>query len=420
MRKNRESKTKHGAFFRKNMAPLAMIILAAVLLVCSIVSRPFSDFYRAHIFPVWVESYGRLTGVLPFSFGCFLLYLGVFLVAVLVLWGIGLLLCGVVRVLAGKKKSSEAGKPAEVERSAEADKQTAGGARRGAVYAYAKYATVILWIAGCVSLIMVLNCFILYHTTPFSSRYYPPQRKYTVEELGILRDYIVEQANDLSDDFARDAQGRLPATEEVYRESARQAVMDMKRLGETYPELGGYYPLPKLLWPSWFYSQQYILGYYFPFSMEANVNPDMYLTNLPVTLCHELSHLKGNIYEDQANFIGYLACESSESPLSRYSAYLSVINYVERDFKASIGGADTDAYLSHPQICEQVQEDRIFLTPETWEEVEAKSPFPTETVHQATNTFLQTNLTVNGVESGIASYGEVVGRLLEYYDGILY
>lgn len=46
--------------------------------------------------------------------------------------------------------------------------------------------------------------------------------------------------------------------------------------------------------------------------MEANYNRQMYVANVPATLCHELSHLKGVILEDEANFLGYLACVSSE------------------------------------------------------------------------------------------------------------
>ena len=44
----------------------------------------------------------------------------------------------------------------------------------------------------------------------------------------------------------------------------------------------------------------------------------------------------------------------------------------------------------------------------------------TETLKQASRSFLDTNLQVNGVEEGIASYGDVIGMLLIYYDGELY
>ena len=68
---------------------------------------------------------------------------------------------------------------------------------------------------------------------------------------------------------------------------------------------------------------QQLCGVYSPFTVEANYNGDMPDYNVPHTLCHELSHLKGFMREDEANFIGYLACISSENEAFRYSGYLT-------------------------------------------------------------------------------------------------
>ena len=56
--------------------------------------------------------------------------------------------------------------------------------------------------------------------------------------------------------------------------------------------------------------------------MEANYNDVMYIMNKPDTFCHELAHLRGYIYEDEANFIGYLACVESEDAFFQYAGYL--------------------------------------------------------------------------------------------------
>ena len=64
--------------------------------------------------------------------------------------------------------------------------------------------------------------------------------------------------------------------------------------------------------------------------------------------------------------------------------------------------------------------DKKFLTQEAWEEVEQKAVLPTETVKAAADTFLDTNLTLNGVSDGTVSYSRVVSLLLWYYDGKLY
>ena len=241
------------------------------------------------------------------------------------------------------------------------------------------------------------------------------RRDYTVKELAIVRDYVVKQCNELAEVMERDENGYI-----LYGEDIGQcAVSEMKRMGEKYPLLDGYYPVPKKLTFSGFFSQQYMMGYYFPFSMEANYNKKMYISNVPSTICHELSHVKGFIYEDDANFIGYLACTSSEDAFFRYSGYLGVLNYLNRDLYNSLGRSD-EAYQAYEKCSPLVEHDNIFLTKEAWEDVESRAVIDTEIVKEASRSFLETNLQVNGVEEGIASYGNVVESLLIYYDGELY
>ncbi len=92
----------------------------------------------------------------------------------------------------------------------------------------------------------------------------------------------------------------------------------------------------------------------------------MYITNYPATYCHELAHLHGYIYEDEANFISYLACIESGDDFMAYAGYLSVLAYVDNAYYEAIG-ENAQKYLSNVQITEQVVEDDVFLLPETWE-----------------------------------------------------
>lgn len=372
---------------RKLWLPAAFILFAVILNITGRVCRPFTDFYVTYIFPLWAATYGRVTGAFPFSVGEWMLYLAVVMSFVLAFGG------GVYGTF--RKKLPDKWKRI-----------------------YKKYALFYYWIFGIVCVIMTLNCFLLYQSSPISERYQigaGQGREYGISEITLVRDYVVEQANALSVTFDRDEKGYL-----VYPASfTDEAKAQMQRLGEKFDVLSGYYPDPKGLAISGFYSQQYIMGYYFPFSMEANYNRQMYLTNIPVTMCHELSHLKGFIREDEANFIGYLACVDSGDPLFRYSAYLSIIGYLDRDFFRAVG-EDSEVYLSHPVINDLVVEDRKFLTQETWEKVEDNAVLKTETVKQAADAFLDTTLTLNGVEDGRISYSRVVDLLLQYYDGILY
>ena len=142
--------------------------------------------------------------------------------------------------------------------------------------------------------------------------YAPDVLKKIMEENG-QQEGIAKQ----EEDTAEQKQGTVEQTDRKKSASVmgEQAVRAMKALGQTYDQLDGYYPKPKALLTSDFFSQQYMCGYYFPFSMEANYNDVMYIMNKPSTMCHELAHLRGYIYEDEANFISYLACTQSEDLL---------------------------------------------------------------------------------------------------------
>lgn len=371
----------------KKRIPGLMILISIGLNILGRTSQIFADSYVNYIFPIWVSSYGRITGLFPFSVGEWMLYLGVVFILILVAVSIVYL---IVRNKVPDKWNSR----------------------------YRKYVLFIYWVTGIVCVIMTLNCFLLYQTSPINERFEiggNSEKEYGVDEISALRDYVVEQTNALAVTFERDENGYLLYDGDMKKEAKKQ----MQRLGNQFDSLKGYYPNPKGLFLSGFYSQQYIMGYYFPFSMEANYNRQMYITNMPVTMCHELSHLKGFIREDEANFIGYLACVDSQDSLFRYSAYLSVIGYLERDFRKAVG-EDVQDDFSHPQISELAAFDKKFLTQEAWERVEQRAVLKTETVKQAADTFLNTTLTLNGVKDGTISYSRVVSLLLQYYDGILY
>ena len=351
-------------------------VLTVVLNVAAWNSTVFCDWYIAHVFPIWVSTYGRFTGWFPFSVGELMLLLAMILGGVaLILW-LPALICKKLRKAAG---------------------------------IYYKF---VAWTVLVVCLIMTLNCFILYHATTFSKTYFgtADPGEYSLEDLVQVRNTVVEACNELAGQMERDAEGNI-----VYDGDLRvQAVESMKQLGKTYDRLSGFYPKPKPLYASDFFSQQYMCGYFFPFSMEANYNDVMYIMNMPSTLCHELAHLKGYIFEDEANFIGFLACVDSEEPLFQYSGYLSVLNYLDNDFYKAVG-RDRERYLQQPVISEQVKKDNVFVTEKEWERINAKAVIDTETVDKVSDIVVDTTLKVNGVHDGSISYSRVVELLLLYY-----
>lgn len=385
-------------------------------------STVFSDWYIARIFPIWVNTYGRITGLFSFSVGEWLIIAGVMIVllavVLAVLWaGIGLAR-GIRR---GRKRLA---------RSLYSVPEEEQGSKRKGLVRFSRFSKgfyrFFIWTLLIVSLVMTLNCFILYHASTFSEHYFGEEEgDYSLEELIGVYNMVAGQCNRLAQLMDRDDRGMALYGGSTGKEGEILDMADMARelmnqLGETYSQLKGYYPRPKALMSSDFMCQQHMQGYYFPFSMEANYNDVMYILNIPSTMCHELAHLRGYIYEDEANFIGYLACVQSEDLFFQYAGYLSVLVYLNNDIYYAWRDnravyEEAAAVIPPVTVDEQVWTDNIFVTEEEWDRINGKALLDTEIVDKAADVFIDTNLKVNGISDGKASYSRVVRLLLQYY-----
>ena len=403
-----------------------MLLLTGIIISLNILawmSPAFCDFYVSRIHPFCLNTYARVIGWIPFSVGEWMLLAGILVTAAA--------FAAVIFFLFAYIKGKGSG-----------IRQEGKAVRRSAAYLafYAEAALVVM-------LIMTCNCLIAYHCTPLEEKYHffpavtdgqqmeqfvnqaggnqeeesmdqaggnqMERTGYTAEELGRMRDYLVHTVNRLAEEIPRDAQELPVFTGNLYQTAAES----MRRLGVQWEQLEGYYPKAKELRFSGFFSQQRIKGYFFPFSMEANYNGMMQEIHRPATICHEYAHLKGFLYEDEANMIGFLACLYSGDPYFCYSGYLSVLYYVDNAFYEAVG-KNSEQYYSHVRISDQVREDNDFLTEKSWQEVEERAVLRTEVVHQASTRFTEAALTMNGVKDGMQSYGRVVDLLLKYYDTV--
>lgn len=379
---------------------LGIFALIAVLNAIAWESEAFCNFYVRNIFPLWVNTYGRLTGMFPFSVGEIMMAAGLIVTMVAVILGF----VAAIFLLAFKHSSIYS--------------KVMGFCGR--------YFTAYAWIFAGVCGVMTLNCFIPYHSSALTERYgmldrMSPQdpllpdlmqKEYTLEELENLRDYVVIRANELAKQVNRDEKGNI-----IYPDNMEEiAIESMRNLSKYCEQLGGYYPMPKQFYFSGFFSQQKMKGYFFPFSMEANYNSLMLEINRPATICHEYAHLKGFMFEEEANLIGFLACANSSDVTFQYSGYLSVLNYINNEYYEAIG-RNSEIYDSRVKISDQVKKENVFLREAAWEKVEAKALIDTDVVDKVSDKLSETSMVLNGVGDGILSYTRVVGLLLHYYDG---
>lgn len=358
---------------------IALFTLLAVMVILNIVaweSRAFSDFYAAHIYPLWTQTYGRLTSLLPFSFGEILIMISVF--------GIPLSLAAMVIlliVMKGRRK-----KVAKI---------------FGFVYG---------WIIAFVVTTETLNCFILYHCSTFAELNGIAVTEHTDEELEALGAQLVEEINACAEDVSRDENGRFVLSADL-DDTARNAVAG---LSDEFKNLDGYYVKPKSIICSFFMSQMDLMGIYFPFSMEANYNADMFAAKQPDTICHEIAHTKGYIQEDEANFIAFMACERSDNADYRYSGYLSALTQVRNKI---FEYADYDKKVAFDNSISDLVWTDMDANSEYWESVREADDtvFDSQTVSEVSDKAMETSLQLNGVEDGKKSYGRMVDLMLNYY-----
>jgi len=366
---------------KKVFFSIALLIISILINILARLVPGFANFYVQNLYGVITMPMKRLSNLFTFSIGEFELYFAFIMTIVLVVFLLLLLIRGI----------------------------------RNKIGRFIKgYLVFYINIASIVCLIMTLNCFVLYQVDTLDSRI---NTEYSKEELAQYRDYLVERLNDLSVKMIRNDSGLLIDDKEYKHSLVDESLRLMTRLSEKsdFKRLSGDYSYPKPLLLSGFFSKQYIMGYFFPFSMESNYNNIMYIDNIPYTVCHELAHQKGYILEDEANFIAYLACVNSDNEYMQYCGLLGVFNYVNNDFYDSIG-RDKDIYLSHIQTNDYVKKDNMFLTEETWDRINS-SGLDTETVHKVSNEFTDTVLKSNGVSDGMNSYSRVVKLLLNNYYG---
>ncbi len=350
----------------KGMWPVivcAGLLLAAVLLLWAARAVPgFAEWYSKSIYPVLVTCIGGAFGLVPVSVVEWLLYGGIVLVIVLLI-----------------------------------------KYRRNPAKLFQSYGLILAWLlfsyAAC--------CGVNYYRVPFSSYYIQAlQREAEAEEqAGEKRNQVSLKAlcGWLTEEVNR-AYEELSGYEGNFSGMQKKGVDAMKHLAQEYPALSGHYPLPKPVMVSEILSIQQCSGVYSPFTIEANYNNDMVSYNIPHTICHEMSHLRGFMREDEANFIGYLACLGSEDADFRYSGYLMGWIYAGN----ALAKIDYEEYVRLHGLLNREIVAELDANSEFWADYEGEVAEVQEKVND-------TYLKANGQADGVLSYGRVVDLMLVDY-----
>ena len=232
------------------------------------------------------------------------------------------------------------------------------------------------------------------------------QTEYTLPELEAAASYYRDKANELSAQVKRDSKGDV-----VFDDFDTLAA----RAGDGYKTLvyehscsvfaGSRKPVKKLGWAD-MYTSMGITGVTFGITGEAAVNPQIPVTSLPFTMCHEMAHRMSIASEDDANFAAFLACRFNEDVQFQYSAYFMAYRYclISLLNVGATGAAGRVTAGESKQLRHDMESYDDFF--DSHEDKKA-----TEVAEKANDKLIK----ASGDKDGVASYGKVTDLLVSWH-----
>jgi hypothetical protein len=344
---------------------------AALLLTFLAAAHPgFAEWYATVIYPPFSLGINTLTSLVPFSLAELLL--------VLLIFGI---IYTIIRYILKFMRDTEN--------------------RRENLF---KWIINLLCAASVLYFIFTITCGINYSRYPFAQTSGLEVRASSKAELTELCNELADKINALRKNVQIDKNGVMRLSDSSLHHTAKQAQTAYNKINADYPLLRPGYGQPKLVFGSRLMSYCNITGIFVPFTFEANVNTDVPNFSIPFTMCHELSHLRGYMREDETNFIGYLVCEKSDDPDFRYSGNMLAFIHVSN---ALYGTDPAAANKVFGKLSEGVRRD-LQNNSAYWAKFEGP-------VADTANTVNDQYLKANRQEDGIKSYGRMVDLLLSEY-----
>jgi Protein of unknown function (DUF3810) len=156
-------------------------------------------------------------------------------------------------------------------------------------------------------------------------------------------------------------------------------------------------PRVRPLWPGGLLMRLSSSGFYFPYGGESYIAGNLTAAEKPFVTAHEMVHAYGITDEGAANFLGFLACESSADPVVRYSGLLSYWEYL---FSELARAAGQDAARLAAGLPEGVRAD-IQAAFENWKRYRGPAQAAAEAVYER-------YLKSQGIAEGTKSYDRFV------------
>jgi hypothetical protein len=228
-------------------------------------------------------------------------------------------------------------------------------------------------------------------------------KDYTTQQLISVTEQFIESANAAhkSVQYSDTLKVEVPYTK---TEILNKTAAGYKVLSESLPMFKYKQPSIKASLYSIPLTYMGFSGYLNPFTNEAQVDILIPKYQLPSTASHEVAHQLGYAAENEANFIGVLACLHHTDPYFNYSGQVFALRYCLNELYLRDQETFKDLRKKiHPGILKNYRESQDF-----WNAYEN----PLEPLFKTT---YDSYLKANNQDKGIESYSYVVALIVNYY-----
>ena len=353
---------------KRLMIGTAFLIAGAAGLLAARFAGGFADFYGFTIYPAVVNIFARISGIFPFSVAEIMVIAGV----LLALFSVGYFFVNIIRRKGRRLR-----------------------------FLLSSFSSVLL--VGSVLLFeFAYGMGINYSRRPFSEIAGLKTDKYTKQQVLEVLEYTIANVTESGRNIELDADGHIVVPGDL---SAR-AVSAMKKLGGKYDALDSYYAGVKPVMLSELMCYGHITGIFTFYSMESNYNTMNNAEEIGHTACHELSHMTGFMREDEANFIGFLACRDSGDDYLIYSGWYDMMIYL---LNAYYSVCTSDEYTAVYKTIPGYVRKQLDMQNELWDRYETDFGEAAEAMNDV-------YLKINDQSDGTKSYGRVVDLMIaDYY-----
>lgn len=269
-----------------------------------------------------------------------------------------------------------------------------------------RYLLILLWTGSIVFFWLTCTCSVNYNRYPFAVISGLTVQDSGADELYRLCMRLAADANSLREQLTReDSDGAMQLEEASVYQLSKTARSAYQKLNVEYPVFNYRTANSKPVFFSRLMSYTDLVGVYCPMTMETNINTDVADYSIPSTICHELAHFYGFMREDEANFIGYLACLYSDSVEFRYSGTLLALIHSGNQ----LAEVDIEAYNRLWSSYGEGLVRDLKQNSEYW------LKFEDTAVKEVSTNINDAYLKANHQTDGVRSYGRMVDLLLAYY-----